>query len=463
MKQRKQQTGVPHLPLSGDGRDASAGTQLVHIEKPIYGGSFLARDEGKAIFVPFALPGEEARVRIVEDKGKRGYATAAVEEIVAAAPERVAAACPHFGSCGGCHYQHADYAAQLRYKEAILRETFTRGGVNPTERIEVLAAEPWGYRNRIRLAFDASGRPGYRAHGSHAVVPIESCPIAAPVLVKAALAAAEILRASQPRPGVSELVLFSNAEESELLATVLLAAPAKLRLEAFAAALKEQIPALTGAELIVEGRAPHSPKLLARWGAESLRYNAAGFAYRVDHGAFFQVNRRLVDALVERVVADRRGELAWDLFAGVGLFARQLAARFSRVIAVESAPFATRALEANLSGTAGAGTGGEAVRATTLDFLRRSRSAARPDLVVPDLVVIDPPRAGLGAEVTAELARVAAPEMVYVSCDPTTLARDLRSLVASGYAIESVTLADLFPQTFHIETIVSLSRNASAI
>lgn len=458
MKPRKQQTVVPHVPLSGDGRDASVGAQLMHIEKPIYGGSFLAREEGKAIFVPFALPGEEARVRIMEDKGKRGYATAAMVEIVAAAQERVVPACPHFGSCGGCNYQHADYAAQLSYKEAILRETFARGGVNPPERIEVLAADPWSYRNRIRLAFDASVRPGYRAHGSHAVVPIESCPIAAPVLVKAALAAAEILRTTQPKPRISEIVLFTNAEETELLLTLILASPAKLRFDAFAAALKEQIPTLTGAELVAEGRAPHPPKLLARWGAESLAYNAAGFAYRVDHGAFFQVNRRLVDALVERVVADRRGALAWDLFAGVGLFARQLAARFSRVIAVESAPFATKALEANLLGTAGAGSGGEAVRATTLDFLRRNRSAVKPDLVV-----VDPPRAGLGADVTTELVRVAAPEMIYVSCDPTTLVRDLRSLVASGYTMESVTLADLFPQTFHIETIVHLRRNASAI
>ena len=442
----------------------SAQTQLVHIEKPIYGGSFLARESGKVIFVPFALPGEEARVRIVEDKSKRGYVTAEVSEIVAAAPERVPPACPYFGPCGGCHYQHAEYAAQLGYKQSILRETFERGGVAAPDQIGVLATEPWGYRNRIRLAFDAAGRPGYRAHGSHNIVPIEACPIAAPVLVKAALAAAEILRSTQPRPRVSEIVLFSNAEESELLVSVILAAPAKLRFDAFAAALKEQIPALTGAELAVESRTDNltgsrrggrtaaressPPHVLARWGAESLHYNAAGFAYRVDLGAFFQVNRWLVDALVERVVAGQSGALAWDLFAGVGLFARQLAARFARVIAVESAPLATGALAANLTGTAS-----EAVRATTLDFLRRKRSGPRPELIV-----VDPPRAGLGAEVTTELKKVAAPAMVYVSCDPTTLVRDLRELVASGYAIESVALADLFPQTYHIETIVHLRR-----
>lgn len=428
--------------------EASTQRKLVKIEKPIYGGSFLARDAGRAIFIPFALPGEEARVRIVESKDKRGYATAAVEEIVSAAQERVTPACPHFGSCGGCNYQHAEYAAQLRYKQAILRETFERGGVSVPVEIDVLASVPWGYRNRIRLAVDAAGRPGYRAYGSHAIVPIDVCPIAAPVLTRAALAATEILRTMQPRPRVSEVVLFANAQERELLVSVILAAPVKMHLDAFAEALKQKVSELAGAELVVEGRGAQPQRMLARWGAESLQYNVSGFAYRVDHGAFFQVNRRLIDALVERVTAGQSGALAWDLFAGVGLFARQLAAKFSRVVAVESAPFATKALAANLAGTAS-----ESVRATTLEFLRKKRGAEQPDLIV-----VDPPRAGLGAEVTTELTKVAAPTMVYVSCDPTTLVRDLRALVASGYAIESVTLADLFPQTFHLETVVRLRR-----
>jgi 23S rRNA (uracil1939-C5)-methyltransferase len=180
---------------------------------------------------------------------------------------------------------------------------------------------------------------------------------------------------------------------------------------------------------------------------------AAGFEYRVDQGAFFQVNRWLVDGLVEAVTAGRSGELAWDLFAGVGLFAHRLTAGFARVVAVESAPTAVDALEANL-----AGTGGTAVRAATLDFLRTAVERERPDLVVPDLVVVDPPRTGLGAEITALLGKLAAPALVYVSCDPATLARDLKALIASGYEVESVTLADLFPQTFHLETMVHLHR-----
>ncbi len=141
---------------------AAGPPQMVTIEKPIYGGAFLARVEGKAVFVPLVLPGEQARVRITEDK--RGYAAAEAEEIVVAAAERIPPACRHFGACGGCQYQHAGYATQVGYKKAILRETLERGGVRVPDEIAVLAveseAQAWGYRNRIRLAFDAQGNPG---------------------------------------------------------------------------------------------------------------------------------------------------------------------------------------------------------------------------------------------------------------------------------------------------------------
>jgi len=421
----------------------AAPAHLVEIEKPIYGGAFLARIEGKATFVPLTLPGEQARVRIVEDK--RGYANAEAEEIAQAALERVAPRCPHFGACGGCQYQHADYAAQLRYKQAILRETLERGGVHAPDEIAVLAGEPWGYRNRIRLAFDAQGNPGYRGRRSHAIVRIAECPIAAPLLVEAAFEFARVARRIAPSLRLTEIALFCDAAESALLASVVLARPAKARMEELAGALKEKISALTGMEIVVDGREGR-PQAIAQWGEPSLAYQAAGFDYRVDHGAFFQVNRWLVDALVQRVTADRRGALAWDLFAGVGLFARQLAAGFERVIAVESAPAATAALGHNLSGA-----GGTAVRSATLDFLRRER---KPE--TPDLIVVDPPRTGLGAETTGLIAKIAAPELVYVSCDPATLARDLRALIAAGYAIERLTLADLFPQTFHLEAVAEL-------
>jgi 23S rRNA (uracil1939-C5)-methyltransferase len=419
---------------------------LVLIEKPVYGGAFLARVEGKAVFVPLTLPGEQARVRIVENK--RGYATAEAEEIVTPAPTRVAPLCPYFGACGGCDYQHTDYKSQLKFKQAILRETLERGGVRAPEEFNVLAGEPWEYRNRIRLAFDVGGDPGYRGRRSHAVIPVKECPIAAPLLIDAAIGFAETRRKIAPALRPAEISLFCNADQPALLATVFLARQERPCFEDFARAFHERVPAVKGMEIAVEASGGQQPRTIARWGAASLTYRAAGFDYRVDHGAFFQVNRWHVDALVERVTAGRSGKLAWDLFAGVGLFARKLTVSFEHVIAVESAPAAADALGANLERTAG-----QALRLSTLDFLRHNKKSARPDLIV-----VDPPRTGLGADTNSLLASIGASAMVYVSCDPATLARDLRVLTGSGYAIESITLADLFPQTFHLETVVELRR-----
>jgi len=237
-----------------------------------------------------------------------------------------------------------------------------------------------------------------------------------------------------------------------MLASVFTDGAARVPLTDYFDALLPQIPSLRGVELVEVHQ--NQPRTVARAGAESIAYRAAGFEYRVDHGAFFQVNRWLVDELVEcvaeglRGAVARHGGLAWDLFAGVGLFARKLAEQFERVIAVEPAPAAMAALKENLKGT-----DATAVKATTLEFLRGAAKGERPDLIV-----VDPPRTGLGAETTELLGRIGAPEMVYVSCDPATLARDLRALAGAGYTIERITLADLFPQTFHLETVVRLRR-----
>jgi 23S rRNA (uracil1939-C5)-methyltransferase len=432
--------------------DESAAPQLVQIEKPVYGGAFLARVEGKAVFAPLTLKGEQARVRVVEEK--RGYAKAEVEEIVAAAAERVAPACKYFGTCGGCQYQHAEYKAQIEMKQAILRETLERGGVRAPEAMAVLAGDPWAYRNRIRLAFDSEGHAGYRGRRSHEVIRIDECPIAAALLMRAALAAGEIAQKLQAGLRLREISLFCDAAETALLASATVAGGRADRLEGFARTLQERVPETKGVEFVVEGERGREARRVAQWGASSLLYSAAGFDYRVDQGAFFQVNRWLVDELVECVTEGLHGGLAhhggqaWDLFAGVGLFARKLTEQFKRVIAVESAAAATAALKENLKGT-----NATVVKAATLEFLRGASKGEQPDVIV-----VDPPRTGLGAETTELLGRIGAPEIVYVSCDPATLARDLRSLVAAGYAIERITLADLFPQTFHLETVVRLRR-----
>ncbi|MGA8086596.1 MAG: 23S rRNA (uracil(1939)-C(5))-methyltransferase RlmD [Terracidiphilus sp.] len=425
----------------------SVRSALVEIEKPIYGGAFLARMEGKATFVPLTLPGEQARVRIVEEKSS--YASAEPEGIVRGVPERVVPHCRHFGACGGCHYQHANYEAQLQFKQAILRETLERGGVRAPETIEVLAGNPWQYRNRIRLALDGAGRVGYRARRSHDLVAIAECPIAAPLLVKAALDAEEVLRAVKPAFRATEISLFSNADETELLASMMVPEPGTRGFDRVFEEWKKRIPALVGAELVEDAGRGNAPKVLAHLGESSLTYRTGGFDFRVDHGAFFQVNRWLIDDLCGKVAANRRGGLAWDLFAGVGLFAKNLAKNFERVVAVEAAATASEALKHNLEGCAD-----DCVIAETAAFLRAQGKRPRPDLIV-----VDPPRAGLGSEATSFLAEVGAPAIVYVSCDPATLTRDLRALLGSGYELSSVSLADMFPQTFHLESVVELHRS----
>ena len=259
-------------------------------------------------------------------------------------------------------------------KQQILRETLERGGVKAPDEIAVLAGEPWQYRNRIRVAFDAEGNPGYRSRRSHQIVPIRECPIAAPVLVETALAAAEHYKRFTVRSRPVELSLFCDARGESVLASVFANPAASAHLTGDLDALMAECRNVKGAELM-EQRGEQT-RAIAQSGAASLSYRAGNSDYRVDHGAFFQVNRWLIDPLIERVVGNAGGNLAWDLFAGVGLFARQLSARFARVIAVESAPAAVNALAANLEGSTG-----ESSPMPVLEFLCGNASGpnARPD------------------------------------------------------------------------------------
>jgi 23S rRNA (uracil1939-C5)-methyltransferase len=187
---------------------------------------------------------------------------------------------------------------------------------------------------------------------------------------------------------------------------------------------------------------------MMHWGQRSLTYTVSGIRYHVSLGAFFQVNRFLVPDLLQLAIGNRSGRLAWDLYSGVGLFAQALA--YENIVAVESEGFSADDLKTNLGDKPH-----RVVCSHTLDFLRRQT----PDQEKPELILVDPPRAGLGKEICAHLAGVAAPELVYVSCDPATLARDLQSLLQSKYSVEKMDLIDLFPQTFHMETVTHLKRN----
>jgi 23S rRNA (uracil1939-C5)-methyltransferase len=409
----------------------------LRIEKPIYGGDGLARiPAGKTVFVPATLPGELVEARITEER--RGFAHGQLDAVIEPSTERIVPGCEYVPRCGGCQYQHANAAFQLQMKLDILQETLQRAHLPLPGEIGSVAGPPWGYRNRIRLHVMKHAL-GYRQRASHNLMPVTHCPIAAPLLDKAIAAVTNLDLASL----CDEVEFFTNGEQNQLLVSLWPGrqAPSDRALEDFAERLKAELPALIGVGLF-------SGQSMKHWGLRSLTYTVGGHSYQVSLGSFFQVNRFLLPELLQLVLHDAGGRRAWDLYSGVGLFARAL--NFEDVTAVESAGFSADDLKQNLSGTPH-----RVVRSSTLDFLR-SQTATHAK---PDLILVDPPRAGLGKEICAHLARIAAPAITYVSCDPATLARDLQSLLQSGYSMQAIHLRDLFPQTFHMETITFLKRN----
>jgi 23S rRNA (uracil1939-C5)-methyltransferase len=430
----------------------------LQIEKAIYGGAGLAHQTegegaGRAVFVPFTLPGELVDARLLEQKV--AFDEASLVQVLTASADRIQPACTHFGQCGGCQYQHAAYSAQLQMKSAILQETLERAGLRALPAIQTHIGEPWAYRNRTRLRvseLNATPRVGYNRRGSNEFLAIHECPILAPLLWRAAEAllrvAAEDSTAARLVHSAIEVEFFTTADEKKLQMTVF-AGKRQTGLKALCEQMQALVPELVSAtSSLLSGlrRRTQNPRQLESWGAEGLNYRAAGEDHWVSPGGFFQVNRFLVDELVRIVTAGRRGSIAWDLYAGVGLFSRALARTFQHLVAVEAA--------ANDLGKSFKGPGRRAVENTTVEFLR----GAVLQRERPELIVMDPPRAGVGAEVCALLARVSAPEIVYVSCDPVTLARDLKSLVQAGYKTVELHMVDMFPQTFHLETVTVLRK-----
>jgi 23S rRNA (uracil1939-C5)-methyltransferase len=427
----------------------------LRIEKAIYGGASLARAPsdappdlaGKAVFVPLALPDELVEATIASER--RGYITATLNSVLETSPTRITPGCEYYGRCGGCHYQHADYPAQLAMKRSILVETLERAHVPVPAEIRIRSADPWAYRNRVRLHVTRSSL-AYREAASHRDLPVNHCPVAAPILDLGIAAFNELLQ-KQPALAqtLAEVEFFTGGDQSALLISLFTKQrkSAEQLPKSVADALSPSLPALTGVRAFSLDPKSRRIQPSATWGRPSLDYAVGPLHYQVSAGAFFQVNRYLVPTLLEEVIAQRSGGIAWDLYAGVGLFAQALAQRFEQVIAVESSAASTADLTRNLHGA-----GHKRIMQDTLRFLQ-SPPAARPDLVV-----LDPPRAGLGAEVCQRIAHIQPKQIVYVSCDPSTLARDLHTLQPSGYRPVALTLIDLFPQTFHLETVATLER-----
>jgi 23S rRNA (uracil1939-C5)-methyltransferase len=425
------------------------------IEKMIYGGDGLAHlppddsGRGKTAFVPFVLPGEEIEAAASEEKP--GFIRVRAEKILTSSLHRAEPPCPYFLRCGGCHYQHTSYENQLAIKAQILRETLARTAkIDWKGEIAIHSAEPLHYRNRTRMKVQhVPFAIGYYRFNSHDLLPVEQCPISSPLINRALAAVRKVGETHAVAKSIVEIEFFADAEDDELLIEIYLSTKGTDSLLEKSAAqflnlMKSETPELSGVAAFFQGPAA---KAFGYEGADSLQYRTGTSEFRVSAGSFFQVNRFLIDDLVKYATDGASGGLAWDLYAGVGLFSAALAKMFDRVIAVEAGVASADDLKHNAPRSV------KAIQSTTEAFL--TPKGKRPK---PDFIVVDPPRAGLGPKVAKQLANTGSRHIAYVSCDPATLARDLRILLDAGYKLDAFHLFDLFPQTFHIETVARLSR-----
>ena len=432
-----------------------SGELRLSIEKLVYGGDGLGHADGNTVFVPYVLPGEE--VRAAEKSKKKKVIWAKLLEVASASRERIAPPCSHFQTCGGCHYQHITAGEQVRLKKDILRETLSRlGGIAWDGAIQEHVAEPYGYRNRAQWAV-RSGMPralGYFLPESSFIVPIDECPVLSPQLSKAFGQLQEMARSGALPEGILEIEAFADSADEKIALNVAFERFPKPAAE-LAAVLRTAIPQIDSLLLLDQKK-----DKFELTGPGHLVHEAGGFKFRVSHLSFFQVNRFLIEDLLRTVTAGAKGKLALDMYSGVGFFTLPLARAFERVVCVDANLAATRDLYANANS---AGVSITTHNEHAEDFLKKTQEK-------PEFVVLDPPRAGLGAETAVKLAELGALEIAYLSCDPSTLARDLAVLTNSPrkpkeikepgvrYELREMHLFDLFPQTYHIETLVRLRK-----
>ncbi len=384
----------------------------VSIEKIVYGGLGLARHNGQVFLIPFAASGDRLLVEPAQEK--KGYTLAHIKEILEPSLQRRTPACAYFQVCGGCQLQHLTYAAQREAKTGFIRESLMRlGGIDWSNEIPMVYSEEFNYRLRAQLKLGVNQsrvQIGYFKPESYEFCEVTSCPLLSPAL----------------NDVLNRLHSLKVDEVGEA----------------------QTIDLIEG----LNGQLALHPAI-SRLASDNVEIMVGEFRYQVEAGAFFQVNRFLLEEMSKLVVSGEQGKDAVDLYSGVGFFTIQLATSFMRIFGVESSLRATHWAELNAqkNGCSNARFWTGQVQ----DWLQKS--PLLKDKV--DLVVVDPPRAGLTRKVIASLLRWKPERMIYVSCNPTTLARDLKHLIGGGYTLATLTAIDLFPQTFHIETVAKLVRD----
>jgi len=395
----------------------------VVIEKLVFGGEGLGRHEGKVVFVPFTAPGDRAEVRAIERK--KNFIRAEAVRILQPGPGRREPSCPHFLRCGGCQWQHMDYQLQVDTKRSILQELFYHR--IPATRGLNVSMEPspleYGYRSRARVQLRGQGagaHAGFYRYHSRSVEDVALCPLFRPDLNRALQEVRRTHLAGEFGAPDQEIDL-ACAEDGRWACSL---------------ALKGDPPSESGA-------------------GEPLNRSIGEFEYTVAPAAFFQAN----DALLSRLIAIVQelasgGGSALDLYSGVGFFSLPLAGRYRGVVAVEEAPLAHYLCGLNIARARKENV--RAVCAEVRGWMEAAGSLAPPAF---DLILLDPPRAGAGPEVMRQVVLWAPETVLYVSCDPQTLIRDLEPVCSGGYTIDAIVGLDMFPQTYHIETIVRLKRS----
>jgi 23S rRNA (uracil1939-C5)-methyltransferase len=375
----------------------------VEIERILPGGMGLAHAGGKTVFVSLAAPGDRVRVQVEREQGNVLFAS--IVEIIAPSPIRIEPPCPYFGRCGGCDFQQLTYEAQVAAKSEMIRDCLHR--IARLEDVPEIVVTPspndWRYRMRAMWQIDHDERTiGYYERGSRRVCDVVDCAVL--------------------RPELQEKLEQVRATE-----------------------WNQFPPDLKHLDVVAGENGVSFAPAFADFETRELSLRIRGEVYHYNAQSFFQINPSLLVPLIDFALDDASGESALDLYSGVGLFTLPLSRQFKKVVAVESNPTAVRFARRNLQNT-----NARVIAAGVAEWIR---SAPMRDV---DFVLLDPPRAGAESAVIKGILDLRPPQISYVSCDPATLARDLKKLLSGGYKIRSIRGFDLFPQTHHVETVVHL-------